>query len=59
VVPDRVQADYRRRMERHLQELRRLLGRGGMDFATFDTSKPLDHALFNYLSNRQRLSRAR
>jgi hypothetical protein len=30
-----------------------------MDYASFDTSKPLDLALSNYLSNRQRLSRAR
>jgi uncharacterized protein (DUF58 family) len=59
VVPDRVQGDYRGRMERHLQELRRLMGRGGIDFASFDTSKPLDHALFNYLNSRQRLNRVR
>ena len=59
VVPDRVQREYRSRMERHLQELRRLTGRGGIDYATFDTSKPLDHALFNYLNSRQRLNRVR
>jgi len=59
VVPDRVQRDYRGRMERHLQELRRLMSRGGIDFASFDTSKPLDHALFNYLNSRQRLNRVR
>ena len=59
VVPDRVQRDYRARMEGHLVELRRLLGRSGIDYATFDTSKPLDQALFNYLSSRQRLSRVR
>ena len=46
-------------MERHLPELRRLTGRGGIDYAAFDTSKPLDHALFTYLSNRQRLNRVR
>jgi uncharacterized protein (DUF58 family) len=59
VVPDRVQRDYRGRMERHIQELRRLMGRGGIDFATFETSRPLDHALFSYLSSRQRLNRVR
>jgi uncharacterized protein (DUF58 family) len=59
VVPDRVQREYRSRLDHHLNELRRLLGRGGIDYATFDTDKPLDHALFNYLSNRQRLSRVR
>lgn len=59
VVPDRVQEDYRSRMSGHLQELRRLMARGGIDFATFDTARPLDHALFNYLSSRQRLNRVR
>ena len=46
-------------MAGHLAELRRVLARGGIDFATFDTSKPLDHALFNYLNSRQRLARTR
>jgi uncharacterized protein (DUF58 family) len=59
VVPDRVQREYRSRMDRHLQELRRLTGRGGIDYAAFETSKPLDHALFNYLNSRQRLNRVR
>jgi uncharacterized protein (DUF58 family) len=59
VIPDRVQPDYRARMSAHLQELKRLTARGGIDFATFDTSKPLDHALFNYLNSRQRLNRVR
>lgn len=59
VVPDRVEKNYRERMAIHLSELRRLLARSGIDYATFDSSKPLDHALFNYLSSRQRLARAR
>lgn len=59
VVPDRLEKEYRAKIGGHLSELRRLLGRGGIDYAMFDTSKPLDHALFTYLSNRQRLSRVR
>jgi uncharacterized protein (DUF58 family) len=59
VVPERVQGEYRSRIESHLAGLRRLLGLGGIDYATFDTAKPLDHALFNYLSSRQRLNRVR
>jgi hypothetical protein len=30
-----------------------------IDYALFDTSQPLDHALFTYLADRQRLSRTR
>jgi uncharacterized protein (DUF58 family) len=59
VVPDRARRDYRARMERHLQEVKRLLSRGGIDYALFDTSRPLDHALFSYLNSRQRLGRVR
>ncbi len=59
VVPARVAERYRERLATHLDELRRLLGRDGIEYSMFDTSKPLDHALFTYLSNRQRLNRVR
>jgi uncharacterized protein (DUF58 family) len=59
VVPSRVAERYRERLDAHVSELRRLLGRDGIEYALFDTAKPLDHALFTYLSNRQRLSRVR
>ncbi len=59
IVPDRVTAAYRDKVTHHLSELRRLLGRGGVDYAAFETSKPLDHALFSYLSARQRRNRVR
>jgi uncharacterized protein (DUF58 family) len=59
VIPDRLAKEYRSRITHHLSELRRLLGRGGIDYAVFETARPLDHALFTYLSNRQRLARVR
>jgi len=37
-----------------------MIGLGvGVDYALFDTSKPMDDALFTFLSNRERLSRVR
>jgi uncharacterized protein (DUF58 family) len=59
MVPDRWQKEYRARSEAHRAELRRQLGRSGIDYALFDTSRPLDHALFTYLNTRQRMNRTR
>jgi uncharacterized protein (DUF58 family) len=59
VVPDRLRDQYRERVAAHSAELRRMLTRNGIDYTLLDTSKPLDHALFTYLSNRQRLARVR
>jgi uncharacterized protein (DUF58 family) len=59
VVPSRLGDTYRTRLTAHITELRRLLGRNGIEYSMFDTAKPLDHALFTYLSNRQRLARVR
>ena len=38
----------------HIAGLSRVLGENRIDYALFDTSQPLDHALFGYLSRRQR-----
>jgi uncharacterized protein (DUF58 family) len=59
VVPDRLRESYVERVSAHVAELRRVLVRDGIDYAPFDTSKPLDHALFAYLSSRQRMNRVR
>ena len=59
IVPSRIAGRYREQLDAHLAELRRLLGRDGIEYSVFDTSKPLEHALFTYLSNRQRLNRVR
>jgi len=59
VVPDYLRAEYRALVAAHVAELTRLMGAQRIDYALFDTSKPLDHALFHYLASRQRLARSR
>ncbi len=59
VVPERQREQYRALMDEHLGELSRLLVENQMDYYLFDTSQPLDYALFKYLSRRERLSRGR
>lgn len=59
IVPSRAGDRYREKLSAHISGLRRLLGRDGIEYTVLDTSRPLDHALFTYLSNRQRLSRVR
>lgn len=59
VVPDTLRDRYRDIVREHIAVLARLLGENRIDYAFFDTSTPLDFALFNYLSNRERLSRVR
>jgi uncharacterized protein (DUF58 family) len=59
LVPAAVRDDYRRRVAAHVAELGRLARGANVDYALFDTSKPLDHALARYLAGRQRLGRAR
>jgi uncharacterized protein (DUF58 family) len=59
VVPAHLRGQYRALVAGHVAELSRLLGEHGVDYALFDTSRPLDHALFEYLSSRQRLMRVR
>ena len=59
VVPDEVRARYVELVAEHVKSLSGLLGENRIDYALFDTSQPLDHALFGYLSRRQRLARVR
>jgi len=56
VVPEYVRDEYRSLVAAHVAELSRLMGDQRIDYALFDTSKPLDHALFHYLSSRQRIA---
>jgi hypothetical protein len=46
-------------MAEHVATLSRRLGENEIDYALLDTAKPLDYALFEYLSRRERLSRTR
>ncbi|MGD8866074.1 MAG: DUF58 domain-containing protein [Gemmatimonadales bacterium] len=59
VVPELQRDQYRQLMQAHLSDVARLLVENRIDYFFFDTSKPLDYALFAYLSRREKLSRHR
>lgn len=59
VHPRSLRARYRASMRTHLDELSRLFRENRVDYAMHDTSQPLDLALFNFLSARERLNRVR
>ena len=59
LVPDYLRKQYKTLITEHTRALGTKLGEGRTDYALFDTSKPLDHALFSYLALRERLSRVR
>ena len=59
VVPEALRAEYQGLVERHIDALGRELVDSRIDYALFDTSVPLDFALFRYLSARERLRRVR
>lgn len=59
VVPGELADEYRTLIREHTQELDRRFSANRIDYTLMDTSKPLDHALFRYLSVRQKLSRVR
>ncbi len=59
VVPAQLRERYRELVRAHVGALSRLLTENRIDYALFNTATPLDHALFAYLSARQRLTRVR
>jgi hypothetical protein len=59
VVPGKFSEKYRALIANHITQIRSLSRQHGIDYAVFDTSKPLDDALFAYLASRERLSRIR
>ena len=59
IEPEQQRAEYRRLVKGHIDNLRHASGGRGIDYACFDTSQPLDHILFRYLSERARLSHVR
>ena len=59
VSPDRLREDYVRLMRSHLDGVEARLTALGVDYALFDTSRPLDGALFHYLSRRESRLRVR
>ena len=59
VVPALLREQYRNQMQEHTATLARMMREERIDYGLFNTAQPLDHALFAYLADRQRLSRTR
>jgi len=59
VIPEKLRDEYLALLGAHLTEIETRFAARGIDYALLDTSKPLDLALFQFLSARQRLSRVR
>jgi uncharacterized protein (DUF58 family) len=59
VIPEYLRKQYRELVSAHTAELARRIGGARADYSLFDTSKPLDKALFAYLAARQRFTRVR
>ena len=55
VITEKVRAKYRALVEEHIAAVRSKLTQMRIDYALFDTTQPLDHALFAYLSAREAL----
>ncbi len=53
IVHDQMRESYADAVQAHMETLHRSLGEHRMDYRFFDTSEPLDHALFEYLTERQ------
>ncbi|MBS1816783.1 MAG: DUF58 domain-containing protein [Acidobacteria bacterium] len=59
VVPQSFRAEYRRLIQEHINRLTEKFSEQRIDYALCNTSQPLDHALFSYLSSREKLARVR
>ncbi len=59
VVPEALGDQYRALMQEHITALGTKFSEHRIDYTMLNTSKPLDHALFNYLANRERMMRVR
>jgi uncharacterized protein (DUF58 family) len=59
VIPEYLRKQYRELVQAHTTALSKRIGESRADYALFDTSQPLDHALFAFLLARQRFNRTR
>jgi hypothetical protein len=57
VVPDAMRKEYVALVNAHTEALRQKFSGVRVDYTLLDTSKPLDHALFKYLSSREKKTR--
>ncbi|PYR90465.1 MAG: DUF58 domain-containing protein [Acidobacteria bacterium] len=59
IVPEALKDKYRELVRAHIDALTAKFSELRIDYALLNTAAPLDHALFNYLSMRERMSRVR
>jgi hypothetical protein len=59
IVPEALAEQYRALVQEHITVLGAKFSEHRIDYTLLNTSQPLDHALFSYLSNRERLMRVR
>ncbi len=59
IIPEYLRKQYREIVAQHTGALQKRIGESRADYALFDTSKPLDRALFAYLASRQNFNRVR
>ena len=59
VVPDALAEQYRSLVQAHINGLSERFTANRIDYTVVNTAQPLDHALFSYLTSRERLTRVR
>jgi hypothetical protein len=59
VVPDAMRKEYVSLVNAHIGALQSRFSEVRVDYTLLDTSKPLDHALYKYLSSREKKMRLR
>jgi uncharacterized protein (DUF58 family) len=59
VIPEYLREQYKELVQVHTADLSKRIIGARADYAMFDTSKPLDKALFTFLAARQRFNRVR
>jgi uncharacterized protein (DUF58 family) len=59
IVPEALKEKYRELVRAHVDALRSKFSELRIDYGLLNTAAPLDHALFDYLSMRERMSRVR
>jgi hypothetical protein len=59
IVPEALAGKYRELVRAHIDALASKFSELRIDYSLLNTGFPLDHALFNYLSMRERLNRVR
>jgi hypothetical protein len=59
IVPHALREEYQTLVRAHIEGIAQRCSASRIDYTMLDTSRPLDHALFTYLSVRERLMKVR